>query len=104
MPNEMVRITAASHCLLRRRDMGMKDVSLISDCRKCRCRARPRPLSVFTDCKEFAFCGRSLKEPLGRTGGRGKGGVGGKGRKRCFGVSVDGVSVRKNPQSAPANG
>ena len=25
-------------------------------------------------CKEFAFCGRPLKEPLGRTGGQGKGG------------------------------
>ena len=37
-------------------------------------------------CKEFAFCGRPLKEPLGRPGGRGNGGCGGKGDER--GVSV----------------
>jgi len=36
-------------------------------------------LEICFSCKEFAFCGRLLKEPLGRTGGRGNGGCGGKG-------------------------
>jgi hypothetical protein len=33
-------------------------------------------------CKDFAFCGRPLKEPMGRTGGRGNGGCGGKGGRK----------------------
>ena len=45
-----------------------------------------------------------MKQPLGRTGGRGKGGCGGEGgRKRCFGESVGGVSV-KNPEPSPRLG
>jgi len=38
---------------------------------------------------EIAFCGRLLKQPLGRTGGRGKGGG-----KRYLSEAVGSVSVR----------
>jgi hypothetical protein len=49
-------------------------------------------------CWEFACCGRPLKEPLDRTGGRGKGGCG---VIKCgAGGSVGGVLVRKPQELA----
>ena len=57
-----------------------------------------------TSCQEFAFGGRPLRRPWGRTGGRGKGGCGGKGGIRGTSEGPWAGPRQEKPRSWPGYG
>jgi hypothetical protein len=56
------------------------------------------------DCKEFALCGRPLKEPVTGPEAGEKGVAGEKGSGEVFRCVSGRCFGKKNPQSAPVNG